>query len=688
MPDLPGLDFETYCEENIKAAGIYNYTEHPSFRPILASVVVDGVANSYNLLDTEERRDFAEKCTEFSLHYAGVAAHNAEFERLCLKKMGIDHLRVVDTAALARAAGASSSLALAAPQLDCGTKLPEGQDLIKKFCLPRPDGTALVDHREDWTDKDWDDWSLFCQYCEMDAQAAFRLSRAHFMRFFSEVILYEPITSKMNHRGWPVDLDLVEKFSAQAQSNKEIALQAFQSICDPNKSLNLNSHAQLKKWCRERGVLASSFDEQHVASMIERIEKKLPSCKSEDQLRKLTEVLSMLETKQILGGASLKKLPVIQRLTSADHRLRGQYMHIGAGQSFRTTGVGAQMQNLPRFNGAPGDLSSLHTWSNDELAHNLRQCFTASRPDGRLIVGDLSSIESRGLAYLAGEQWKTDAYCQGKDLYKVLASNIYSTPYDLITKQQRQTGKVGELSCGYGAGGGAVKSFADKMGVRLTEEAANTLVSDWRAQCPRTVALWDLLNETMHEALRTRLASRTRIGAFTYSDAIDVQIARTATPSTLLKINPHATSMRLTLYVNGKIFLTRIFHGCYYRGRDVCYYKASDRKTGPLWKDTFRDPKTKQLGYYKLYGGKLTGILVQSFCRELFFRGLSRAVNYEAEGFKLIGQFHDEIVVDWHPGSYTLVEAMGHLENAMTQEPWFKELPIEAEVKSDYRYTK
>ena len=53
-----------------------------------------------------------------------------------------------------------------------------------------------------------------------------------------------------------------------------------------------------------------------------------------------------------------------------------------------------------------------------------------------------------------------------------------------MTKEQRQTGKVGELSCGYGAGGGAVKDFAAKMGVEMVEAEANKLVIDWRDSEP------------------------------------------------------------------------------------------------------------------------------------------------------------------------------------------------------------
>lgn len=50
-----------------------------------------------------------------------------------------------------------------------------------------------------------------------------------------------------------------------------------------------------------------------------------------------------------------------------------------------------------------------------------------------------------------------------------------------------------------------------------------------------------------------------------------------------------------------------------------------------------------------MYGGKLAGLLTQSLCREVFFNSL-RWVHTWCDAYpnvRLIGQFHDEIVVDW-----------------------------------------
>src|SRR5690606_8354579 len=112
--------------------------------------------------------------------------------------------------------------------------------------------------------------------------------------------------------------------------------------------------------------------------------------------------------------------------------------------------------------------------------------FRSSSPYGQLIVADFASIESRGLAYLAGEQWKLDAYRRGEDVYKAQAVKIFKLgSVDDVDKSQRTTGKVGELSCGYGAGPVAVKDFAAKMHVEMSEAQAGKLVRDWRDANPK-----------------------------------------------------------------------------------------------------------------------------------------------------------------------------------------------------------
>jgi DNA polymerase len=459
-----------------------------------------------------------------------------------------------------------------------------------------------------------------------------------------------------------------------------------------DKDLNLNSHPQLVEWCAKRGVRASSFDEAHVASLLKRLDKKLMVEKDFTKAANYGEVRLLLHTKQALGGSSLKKLTTILDTTGDDRRLHDQYLHTGAGATFRTTGRGVQMQNLKRLNGEGDDMAELlieeNVWSNDRLASNLRQVFTATDPLGLLIVGDFSSVESRGLAWQAGEGWKLEAYAKGQDLYKVQAGLIFGKHHDDVSKSERQVGKVGELSCGYGAGGEAVKDFAEKMGVLLSEVEAAKLVKDWRAANPKTVDYWNRLDAALHRAIESRVVAIVSIPHGT------VEIFPRPAPESLRKQvgDPHLVSLTVRLILrDGTEVLSRVIHGTSIKGRNIQYWKPSERKTGNLWSDEFVNQKTKRLQKYTVYGGKLAGLLTQSLCREVFFGSLRQIHEWVGrhKNVQLVGQFHDEIVLDWEPvpGEVGLSDTRTALAVAMTVTN-LPQFPLAADIKADYRYIK
>lgn len=696
MAHYLGLDFETFSGADITKVGLDNYVNHPDFEPLLAATAwressgpeIRTRLYDFVLQDETSNHDFLLDVSQRVKEGWRLVAHNSMFEKqTILRQWGVHPSPMfIDTAVLARCWGADSKLENAAPQLLDPTlrKHTAGKRLIRKFSIgtrPTPD---QVEHDPDW--------KLFGEYCVQDAVLSLLLAEK-FAPFLWKEEAYQQLTDQMNQVGWKVDLDTVDTMQRLYEENKAALLDNFQLRCDPGRTLNLNSTVQLKKWCAERGINATSFDEAHVASLLTRLNKALQAGRfSGSKLADVLEVVEMLKVKQALGGSSLSKLQKIKELTGPDGRLRHQYMHVGAGQSYRTSSVGVQMQNLKRLDGNHlGDMDSMAEnpgdWDNDKLAKNLRQVFTASDPDGELIVGDFSSVESRGLAYVAGEDWKLDAYRKGQDLYRVLGAKIGKLPYEKVPKSHplRQTGKVGELACGYGAGAGAVQAFAQGMGVEMTEAAASNLVTDWRALNPMVVKMWNDLNDALHSAVNGAPIS------VNLANRIYVWISPFTTPKALQLIHPGARSLRVEMFIGSTSFLSRVFPGCYLRGRDVIYHKASSKVNGPLWTDTYVNPKTKLLAYHKVYGGKLTGILIQSMCRQMFFNSLkllSQAL--DGTGVEIVGQFHDEIVVDWNPGrtKLPLDKVLSIMESCMSDPGLLKGFPLEADIKHAHRYIK
>lgn len=681
------LDYETYCDVSIKDVGLDNYVNHSSFQPLIAKLRF-GVGGKerrtfYLMEDTPGGPQWDDLHDYLMNDY--VAAHNSEFEaRVSSKYMkDMNTVKWIDTAVISRHLGGSSSLEKAAVQFLPVKKVETGKALIKKFCMG---GLKTYDqYTQD------PEWMAFEYYCGTDAALSWRLAEYHQLTDIET--LFNKITTGMNRTGWYVDVAEVELMQELAERNKRDALELFRHEYDPKGELNLNSLKQMKEWCLARGVRTSSFSEDAVLKLLDKFAKR-------EKTHGLTEgqkdVRFMLQTKLELGGSSLSKLEVIKRLVSEDGRLRDQYMHAGAGQSMRTSGRGVQMQNLKRLTNKlnMNDRNGLAQASNDELASNIRQLFKAEHPEGQLIVGDFSAVESRGLAYLANEKWKLAEFKQGRDLYKVLAAKKYGVAYEDVDSEMRRFGKVGELSCGYGAGAGAVRNFAAGMGIELNDREAQEIVTGWREVNSTIVDFWAELDRGLHTAVNSPMSANIPLAGGLYA----LHISGMTAPDSLLEMHPGAANLRLTVRNTDtdQIFMQRYFVGCHMVGNNIGYYKPNETIAGKPWKNTFRDPKTGQTKRYTIYGGKLAGILTQSFCRELFFRTLREVrICMGYPNVKLIGQFHDEIVLEWMPiesvgktwGAVSLEYAVKELEQLMSTSPVL-DFPLAAEVKYDHRYTK
>ncbi|MGV0949438.1 MAG: DNA polymerase [Azonexus sp.] len=677
---------------NLPEHGLHRYVNSENFQPLIAAFVeLDGVLITHRVYEFITPGVWFDRQVEAlrqALKDKIIVAHNAIFEQAVLARMGIyiPSSQFVDSAVIARAMGAAGKLEAAAPQLLGFDKMASGWELIKLFSIPK-DGQVAFDRKI--VDEHPAEWEEFARYCILDAELSLQLADDFLEKMGDKEQANSAVTMNMNNVGWHVDLDLVRNMQLRYLTNVENAVNQFR-LATASIDLNLNSSVQLKAWCAVRGVRTTSFDEAHVEKMIHSIERKLTSPTFVPaKVAGYEEVLFLLRTKQIMGGSSLKKLQTIIDMTGADGRLHDQYLHVGAGATFRTTGRGVQMQNLKRLNGEGNDMSELWVedveWDNTKLASNLRQVFTATDPNGFLIVGDFSSVESRGLAWQAGEQWKTDAYFEGKDLYKVLAGKIYGKHYAHITKAERQVGKVGELACGYGAGGDAVKDFAAKMGVDMTEIESAKLVRDWRGANPMIVDYWRRLDDALHDAVEHDTTTSVESGHGV------VVVKPVLAPESLRKQAGVTTSLEITMVQLGGLTFTRYIHGVHIKGRNICYWKPSERKTGDLWTDTWMNPKTKRQQPFTVYGGKLSGLLTQSLCREVFFDSLrdvhDRLSPFPGVNVQLVGQFHDEIVLDWTPGAVALESTKVMLNDCMSRTtlPGF---PLAAEIKHDYRYTK
>ncbi|QQO39355.1 DNA polymerase I [Microbacterium phage CrunchyBoi] len=743
--DIIGLDYETYSDVELggkQARGLPNYIASPNFKPLCASLSYEGKEWTYDFVFNVIREDgrliggncfdmFTYDLTRGDYRKPVIIAHNASFERavsLWIEK-GFDPYRIQDSAVDASVVGAERKLEVASRQLTGTAKLESGAELIQLFCVPNdsyPEGpTAELikanGHMELWLE--------FLHYCEVDAKAGLEIRKAarEITERFHPGLLdleqaRENATWDMNQAGWAVDEELVEQFRVRSWANGIIAQREFQVEDEYGNSVQINfgSHQQLRKFCEARGVKYKSLDKYHLPGVLARVQKRIAKLEKDvgdgeyptirREIKRLREVEMLLETKAEIGGSTLSKLPVIQRLISEDGILRDQYMHVGASQTFRTTGRGVQMQNIAKLKMMKDDdgeeyvkdVSTAYdyteTWTNGDMAGQLRQVFRSRHKDGELLVGDFSGVESRGLAYEAGEEWKLEVFRKGRDVYKELVTRfIPGLAYEDVTPALRPRGKYSELSCGYQASGKAVQDFMFRLGFQISLEDATQNVTDWRGACPAIVDYWYTLDALLKDSVMSGMALEASIG-----NGLSVHVTPFALPS-IQEVEPGAMSLCLQIKVKGQPYVTRFVHGAHFRGNKLCYYKPA-KSLGPkgLWRvidETRSAKKSAELGreveiYYGIYGGKLAGIFTQSLCRELFFDSLmDLRENLRKNGVTnavICGQFHDEINIDWWPqeGGHTKEAVMELMRESMTRVKVLKGFPLDVDIKSAYRYIK
>ena len=186
-----------------------------------------------------------------------------------------------------------------------------------------------------------------------------------------------------------------------------------------------------------------------------------------------------------------------------------------------------QLQNLPQ-NHLPdlaearelvrqGNLSALQLLYSDipdTLSQLIRTAFVAS-PGSLLYVADFSAIEARVLSWMAGEQWRMEAFASGKDIYCESASQMFGVPVEKHGQnaELRQKGKVAELGLGYGGGIGALRSMgALEMG--LDEEELAPLVQAWRSANPNIVRFWWEVDRAAKRAVYKK--EKSKVGNLTF----------------------------------------------------------------------------------------------------------------------------------------------------------------------------
>lgn len=441
------IDIESYSDIDINKAGVYRYIDSPEFKILLFAYAVDG--GPVQLIDLTRGEIIPKEIVE-ALSDKSVTkwAYNANFERVALSAfLGMPTGQYLDpegwkcSMVWAATLGLPMGLAKVGEVLSLDKqKMSEGRGLIYKFCKPdKKTGQRVMP--EEFPE----DWETFRRYNIRDVETEMGIQKMISPFPCSAELWQEYWTDqRINDRGVEVDLTLARNAVAMDAEISEKLMEKMRALTGID---NPRSTSQLDMWLREHGCDMVSLGKKDVAQVIEETDDPL-----------IRKVLSL---RLLISKSSVKKYTKMLDATCSDGRARGMFQFYGAMRTGRFAGRLLQLQNLPQNHieniglvrelARRGDLDALSVMFDsvpDILSQLIRTAFVA-REGSRFIVADFSAIEARVIAWLAGEQWRMDAFAKGKDIYCASASAMFGVPVVKhgINGELRQKGKVAELAC-------------------------------------------------------------------------------------------------------------------------------------------------------------------------------------------------------------------------------------------------
>jgi len=443
------LDIETYCEVPIRH-GTHRYAEEAEVM-LVALALDDGPVEVW---DTQDLPNWREVLQTTINDADRVVVHNSHFDRTVLRHRGvtIPADKITDTMVIALQHALPGGLGdlcdvLGVPQDKAKDKA--GKKLIQLFCKPCPKNWKI---RRATRETHPTEWAEFIEYARLDVDAMRdvlgRLPRWNCTAGERALWL---IDQDINDRGFATD-QVLAAAAKRAFARASGTLAARASALTGDEITSLTQTAKVREYIGgELGLELPDLTKGTIADAL----------KSEDLD---FETRELLELRQQAAATSPAKYDVILNAASSDGRLRGSIQFCGASRTGRDAGRLFQPQNLPRptMDGEEieAGILALKLACEDLLYDNVSElCANAVRgvivaaPGKKLLVSDLSNIEGRVLAWLAGEFWKIEAFedydaGRGPDIYKLTAARILDKHHADVTKLERQNhGKVPELAC-------------------------------------------------------------------------------------------------------------------------------------------------------------------------------------------------------------------------------------------------
>lgn len=448
------IDFETYYSREFSLSKVTTeeYVRSSQFETIGVGVKVNDEEAVWFSGSHDSIKEFL---LGFDWAESIAVAHNAPFDAAVLTwRFGIRPYMWVDTLAMARAIEGleqGNSLKKLVERHNLGVKGTEVLD-------------ALGKRRHDFPPQDL---AQYGEYCKNDTDLTFKLFNVYLSQISPQELQIISLTTKMfSEPVLELDVELLEQHLEAVRDRKSKLLEAAEA--DRETLMSNDKFAELLKSIGvdpPRKISPTTGKETWAFAKTDEGFKAL--LEHEDETIQ-TLAAARLGTKSTLEETRTQRFINIAKRGNLPVPLRYYAAHTG-----RWGGDDKlNLQNLPS--------RGTNTLKNAIIA-----------PEGYVIIdADSSQIEARVLAWLSGQTDLVEAFANGEDVYRIMASAIYNKSVEQITKEERFVGKTTILGAGYGMGAEKFKIQLKNFGVDTSIEECQRIISVYRQTYPRIPELW------------------------------------------------------------------------------------------------------------------------------------------------------------------------------------------------------
>ena len=474
--NLITIDFETFYEKStfsLSKSTTEEYVRSDRFEVI-------GVAIKVNDGETEWASGTHEQLKKwlqgFDWANSGVLAHNMMFDGFILsERFGIVPKIYLDTLCMGRAihgVEVGGSLAALATRYNLGVK---GDEVI----------AASGKNRVDFTDEELDRYG---DYCVNDVELTYKLFHRMMTKGFpkKELKIIDLTLRMFTVPKLDLNLTLLEQHLRNVQDKKGLLLLEA-NVEKTELASNPKFAALLEKFGVPVPMKISPATGKETYALAKN-DEEFKALAEHPDLRVQALVAARLGAKSTLEETRTERFIGIAKRGLMPVPLKYYAAHTG-----RWGGSdNLNLQNLP---------------ARGENGGKLKKAIEA--PEGYVIIdADSSQIEARVLAWLSGQNDLVEAFKNGKDVYKIMASAIYSKSEAEVSKEERFVGKTTILGAGYGMGAPKFRAQLKTFGAEISEDEARHIIQVYRGTYPSIVALWreaQLSLEALSKGMTTSL---------------------------------------------------------------------------------------------------------------------------------------------------------------------------------------